>query len=233
MVIRIIFTCNTLIAVILSASSLLTAKPAMAVTASASENLERGLSYRQQERFPEAIAALEKSVALDPQNISSWVVLGWTHHLAGQENAAAEALRQAIYRDLSDVPAFNALGIVCLVSGNLSSAVTAHSWALILKPDNEIAYYNLSLAYHRLQKYDWAIATASQAAKLEPTNPHPLVALAIAHQGKDERPLAQQAYRRALNLDPRYGDRAFLAHLKEAGFSPDQIQATDQVLAAQ
>lgn len=227
-----VFPCNILIAVILSASSLFATKPALAATASASEYLERGLSYRQQERFPEAIAALEKSVELDPKSISSWVVLGWTHHLAGQENAASEALRQAIYRDMSDVPAFNALGIVCLVSGELSSAVTAHSWALILKPDNEIAYYNLSLAYHRLQKYDWAIATANQAARLEPTNPHPSVALAIAHWSKDERALAQQAYRQALKLDPRYGDRAFLTHLKEAGFSPDQIQATEQILVA-
>lgn len=230
--ISIIFTCNTLIAVILSANNLLTAKPALTATASANEYLQQGLSYRQQERYPEAIAALEKSIDLDPQNISSRVVLGWTFHLAGQEDAASEALRQAIYRDLSDVPAFNALGIVFLVSGNLNDAVAAHSWALILKPDNEIAYYNLSLAYHRLQKYDWAIATATQAANLEPTNPHPLVALAIAHWGKDERELAQKAYRRALDLDPRYGDRTFLAHLEEAGFSPDQIQATEQVLAA-
>lgn len=226
---HIAFTRNTFIAVIL-ASSLLSAKPAL--TASASEYLAQGLSYRQQERFPEAIAALEQSVELNPQSISGWVILGWTHHLAGQEDAAAEALRQAVYRDLSDVPAFNALGIVCLVSGNLSSAVTAHSWALILKPDNEIAYYNLSLAYDQLQKYDWAIATASQAAKLEPTNPHPLVALAIAHWGKAERPQAQQAYRQALNLDPRYRDRGFLAHLQQAGFSPGQIQAAEQVLVA-
>lgn len=222
--------CKILIAVILPASSLFAVKPAL--TASASEYLEQGLRYRQQERYPEAIAALEKSVDLNPQNVPSRVALGWTQHLAGQEAAATEALRQAIYRDLFNVPAFNAMGIICLVTGDLSDAVTAHSWALILKPDNEIAYYNLSLAYHRLQKYDWAIATATQAAKLEPTNPHPLVALAIAHWSKDERLLAQQAYRQALSLDLRYGDRTFLAHLEEAGFSADQIQATEQVLVA-
>lgn len=222
---------NTLIAV-LSISGLLTVKPVHTAMLSASEYRELGLRYRQQERYPAAIAALEKSVELDPQTISSRVVLGWTLHLARQEEAASEALRQAIYRDPGDVPALNAMGIVCLVTGNLDDAVAVHSWALMLKPDNEIAYYNLSLAYHGLQKYDWAIATASQAATLEPTNPHPLVAQAIAQWDNGEQSVAQQVYRQAINLDPRYRDRPFLAHLREAGFSPGQIQTTEQVLTA-
>lgn len=227
---RTILLCNTLVAAIFSVGSLLNTKPALAATSSASQYLDQGLRYRQQERYPEAITALQKSVDLNPQSTSSRVVLGWTHYLAGQEDSAADVLRQAIYRDFFNVPAFNAIGIVCLVSGDLSDAVVAHSWALMLKPDNEIAYYNLSLTYHRLQKYDWAIATATQAAKLEPTNPHPLVALAIAHWDSHKPALAQQAYRQALNLDPRYSDRTFLAHLQEAGFSLAQIQTTERVL---
>jgi len=220
------------LALLLSLSSLLLAKPTFTATTSASEYRELGLRYRQQERFPEAIAALEKSVELYPQNTSSWVVLGWTLHLAGQEPAAAAALRQAIYQDWGNVPALNAMGIVCLVSGNLNEAVAVHSWALMLQPDNEVAYYNLSLAYHRLQKHDWAIATARQAAVLEPNNPHPLVAQAIAQWDNGQQPQAQQVYRQAIRLDPRYRDRTFLAELQEAGFSSAQIQAAEKVRAA-
>jgi Flp pilus assembly protein TadD len=83
-----------------------------------------------------------------------------------------------------------------------------------------------------LQQYDLAIATAQRAAELEPTNPHPLVALAIAHWGKGDRSAAQQAYRQAIDLDPRYREPAFLTNLQEAGFSPDQIQTAGQVLSA-
>lgn len=226
----IIHLCNVL--AILLFGSLFLAKPTFTATTSASEYRELGLRYRQQERFPEAIAALEKSVELDPESTSSRVVLGWTQHLAGQESAAAESLRQAIYQDWLHVPALNAMGIVCLVSGNLDDAVAVHSWALMLQPDNEVAYYNLSLAYHRLQKYDWAIATARQAAVLEPNNPHPLVAQAIAQWDNGQQPQAQQVYRQAINLDPRYRDRGFLAELQEAGFSPEQIQITEKVLTA-
>jgi len=82
-----------------------------------------------------------------------------TQHLAGQEDAAVSSLPQALYQDPVSVPAPNALGIVCLVSGELRGAVVVHTWAAILEPENEIAYYNLSLAFHRLQLYGLAIAT--------------------------------------------------------------------------
>lgn len=229
---RIVIFRNILITVLFSISSLLGTKVAFADTANASKYRELGLLYRQQERYLEAIAALKKSVELDPQNISSRVILGWTLHLARKEDAAAETLLQAIYQNPFDVPALNALGIVYLVKGDLTNAVVVHSWAVILKPDNEIAYYNISLASHRLQKFAMAIATASRATALEPTNPHPLVAVAIAYWDSGERLLAQKAYRQALNLDPRYSDRTFLAHLKEAGYSPAQIQAAQEVLLA-
>ncbi len=197
----------------------------------ASKYRELGLLYQQQQRYSEAIATMKKSVALAPQNIIGRVNLGWTQHLAGQESAAAESLLQAAYRDPYSVPTFNALGIVYLVGGDLTSAVTVHTWAAMLKADNEIAYYNLSLSYHRLRQYAFAAITANIAAQLEPTNPHPFVALAIAHWDGGERNRSMKAYRLAFNLDSRYSDRAFLGHLKKAGFSREQIQTAEQVLS--
>jgi tetratricopeptide (TPR) repeat protein len=190
-----------------------------------------GLSLRAQERYPEAIAAFQKANQLDPSNLNNGVLLGWTQHLAGQEEEATQTLVSTAYQDFSNVQTFNALGIVLLTRGILDDAVWVHSWALGLKPDNEIAYYNLSLAYQRLGQYDWAIATAQKAAELEPSNPHPLVALAIAYWGKGDRSSAVQAYRQAIGVDGRYRDRAFLAYLKEAGFHIDQIKMSEQVLA--
>jgi len=200
---------------------------------SAGEYRQQGLAYRQQEQFPEAIAALEKAVELEPQNVSGRVLLGWTLHLAGQETEAAKALLMAFYLNPQDVPTLNALGIVYLVSGDLTAAAITHAWAAALKPDNEIAYYNLSLTYQRMQQHDWAIATATRAAELEPTNPHPLVALAIAHWSKGEQPEAKQTYQQVLSLDGRFGDRPFLdMDLERAAFSPEQIRLAKQVLSA-
>lgn len=219
------------VTVMVSTSCVLGFQPGLAAT-SASEYRALGLSYRAAERYSEAIAALKKSVELDPQNLSGRVMLGWTQHLSGQEDAAAASLLEVLYQAPDSVPALNALGIVYLVSGELTAAVVVHTWAAILEPENEVAYYNMSLAFHRLQLYGLAIANANKATTLEPANPHPLVALAIAHWDMRDHPSAQQAYRQALRLDSRYRDRTFLVHLRKAGFSSDQIWTTERILSA-
>lgn len=205
--------------------------PKMGWAVTAEEYRIRGLAYRQQEKYPEAIAALQKAVDLEPQNISGQVILGWTQHRAGQEAAATKTLTENFYRQPFDVPNLNALGIVHLVRGRLSEAVATHSWAIALKPSNEIAYYNLSLAMERLGQDAWAVSNAIEASKLEPTNPHPLIALAIAHW-PENRSQAIEAFQRAIGLDSRYRDSEFLNYLPEAGFSPEQTQTSKQILQA-
>ncbi len=212
-------------------AALLAFKPAVAAT-SASEYRSIGLSYRANERYDEAIASFKKSVELEPQNAAGRVLLGWTQHLARQEKAATESLLPVIYSDPQYVPALNALGIVYLVDGYLTAAVATHAWAVMVEPNNEIAYYNLSLSLHQLQLYSLAVSAATKAAKLEPNNPHPLVAKAIAYWNLGDRPSAKLTYRQALNLDPRYSDSFFLEHLQKAAFSRQQIKLAKLVLLA-
>ncbi len=206
-------------------------KPAFAAT-SASEYRSMGLAYRAGDRYNEAIAAFKKAVELEPQNASGRVLLGWTQHLAGHQKAAAESLLPVVYNDPQYVPAFNALGIVYLVNGDVTAAVVTHSWAAMVKPNNEIAYYNLSLSLHQLKLYSLAVSTATKAAQLEPHNPHPLVAKAIAYWNLGDFTAAKLAYRQALNLDPRYNNVFFLEHLQKAAFSQSQIAIAKQVLLA-
>jgi len=198
----------------------------------ADEYRQTGLAYRQQERFDEAIAALQKSVALDPKNLDGRIILGWTQHLAKKDDEAATSLWEAIYLSPTSLQAFNAIGIVYLVRGDLPQSVVLHSWAAILKTDNEIAHYNLSLAYQRLKQYDLAIAYAQKAIELEPNNPHPFVASAIAQWTSGDQTRAKRTFREAIGVDARYRNAEFLNFLNEAGFNSDQIQTAKQVLAS-
>jgi tetratricopeptide (TPR) repeat protein len=79
-----------LVTVIVSTSSLLASKSAFAAPSNnqyqASKYRELGLSYQRQKRYPEAIASMKKSVELEPNNFNGRVNLGWTQHLAGQED---------------------------------------------------------------------------------------------------------------------------------------------------
>ena len=198
----------------------------------ADEYRQMGLAYRRQERFDEAITALQKSVTLDPQNLDGRIILGWTQHLSKKHDEAAQSLWSAIYLSPTSLQAFNAIGIVYLVRGDLSQSVLLHSWAAMLKSDNEIAHYNLSLAYQRLQQYDLAIAYAQKAIELEPNNPHPFVASAIAQWTAGDRTGAKKIFREAIGVDGRYRSPEFLNFLNEAGFSSDQVQTAKQVLAS-
>jgi len=74
-----------------------------------------------------------------------------------------------------------------------------------LEPGMKYLLHNLSLAFHRLQVVA-AIATAKKAAALD-NNPHPMVALAIAHWDMRSR-TATTCLSSGANLDSRYRDRA-------------------------
>ncbi|MGA1410203.1 MAG: tetratricopeptide repeat protein [Prochlorotrichaceae cyanobacterium] len=199
---------------------------------SAADYRQQGLAYRSQGQWEEAIEVLETAVELDPENLSGRVLLGWTAHRAGQDDRAASVLQGTLEQDPFHLEALNALGIVYLVQGKVWPAIATHGWAALLKPDNEIAFYNLSLGLQRLDLWDWAIATAEYASVLEPHNPHPLVALALAHGSKlsDTDALGESALSAVVaatrQLDDRYYDLNFLEHLEDAGFSPEQIAQT-------
>lgn len=199
--------------------------------AAAAQKRLQGLEARGRGDRTGAIAAFEAAVNLDPTNLNGLVLLGWTLHLDGRGDRAIAVLKEALTLDADHIPALNALGIAYLVTGNLDAAVAAHTRAADLDSQNEIAFYNLSLAYERLQQFDRAIAMATRATELEPGNPHPWVALALAHWSAGDIPQAQQQYRQAIALDGRYRTPAYLNHLAEAGFAPDQIDRTRSLLA--
>lgn len=209
------------------------AYPAFLIDAQTAERYrQEGLRYRQEGRLDVAIAALKIAAALDPLNPNSHVILGWTQHLAGDQPVAAQTLQRALQQEPDYVPALNALGIVQLVAGNLETAVSTHSRAAQLQPNNEIAHYNLSLAYERLGQFEEAITNAEIATQLEPQNPHPWVALALAHWSKGNQQQAQSLYQQVVKIDSRYRSSSQLPRLEQAGFSLEQIQATETLRQA-
>lgn len=190
-----------------------------------------GLARRQQGDLAGAIAAFQSAVRQDPQNLDGQVLLGWTLHLAGEGEEAAQVLEQSLRQDPVHVPSLNALGIVYLVRGHLWRSVLTHGQGVVLDPGNEVAFYNLSLAFERLGLGDWSVGAAEAACDREPYNPHAFVALALGQWSRGDRSAAFRAYAQALALDSRYGDRDFLEYLPEAGFSPEQVTTTQQILA--
>lgn len=190
---------------------------------------QRGLDYRDQGEFEDAIATLKQAVAIDPFNSYGYVLLGWTQHLADQGDQAIDTLKTALQYNETNIEAMNALGIAYLVQGQLEDAVATHTQAVELDEYNEIAHYNLSLAYQRLKNYDSAIQHAKRATELEAYNPHTWVALSLAQASSGDQAAAQAAYNRAVFRDSRYRDRSHLSHLIRAGLSKPQVKQVDQI----
>lgn len=193
---------------------------------------ERGIAARDRGDLTESIAQFRQAVKLEPRNLTGLVNLGWTLHLAKQDEEAAAVLERTIWVDPYHAPTFNALGIIYLKNNDLLRAVLTHRWAVAIQPNNEIAHYNLSLAYQQMKQYDQAIAEAKIAIRLEPNNPHPLLALAIAYRSKGDRAEASEAFQQAIALNPLYTSRDGLNYLADAGFSAGQIGQTGLLLEA-
>lgn len=166
----------------------------------------------------------------NPKRLTACVNLGWYLHLQGQNQRAIDLLTQVTQLAPMDEKAFNALGVIYLFTADYPKAVAINRTALQIQPNNEIAHYNLSLALWELGQFAEARVHAQDAARLEPTNPHPWLALAIAEFRLGHQPATRKAYRQALKLNYRYRKSAYLEKLGSADFSPRQIAVAQTIL---
>ncbi|AGY58463.1 tetratricopeptide repeat protein [Gloeobacter kilaueensis] len=164
------------------------------------------------------------------RHLNACVNYGWQLHLQGRNRDAIGILTETASLVPDDEKPLNALGVIYLFTGNYSRAVEANRRALQRQPNNEVAFYNLSLGLWELGRFEEAARAAREATRLDSTNPHPWVALAIAEAKAGRPDLAQSAYAQAIRLDRRYRQSPYLARLKRSDFSDRQIAAARALL---
>ena len=149
-----------------------------------------GKVYARQERWDEAITAVEKAIEIQIDNTEAHYQLAQIYIKRGEKQKAASAmaffkvLRQTdpllkeaeawVKRNPDDARGYNNLGIVYLARHRPEDAIANYQHAISLAPDLATAHYNLGHAYHKQGKMDLAIAAYKQALTIDPT-------LAIAH----------------------------------------------------
>jgi tetratricopeptide (TPR) repeat protein len=65
-------------------------------TASPQIQLIKGQALRTMERFKEALEPLSEAAQADPQNVDTWLALGWCHKRTGRIDLAIESLEEAL-----------------------------------------------------------------------------------------------------------------------------------------
>ena len=149
-----------------------------------------GKVYARQERWDDAITAVEKAIEIQVDNTEAHYQLAQIYIKRGEKKKAASAmaffkvLRQTdpllqeaeiwVKRYPDDARGYNNLGIVYLARRRSEDAIVSYKRAISLAPNLATAHYNLGHAYHKQGKMNLAIAAYQQALTIDTT-------LAIAH----------------------------------------------------
>jgi len=155
-----------------------------------SATLGLGKVYARQERWDDAITAVEKAIDIQVDNTEAHYQLAQIYIKRGEKKKAASAmaffkvLRQTdpllqeaeiwVKRHPNDARGYNNLGIVYLARRRSEDAIASYQRAISLAPNLATVHYNLGHAYHKQRKLNPAIAAYQQALTIDTT-------LAIAH----------------------------------------------------
>jgi predicted O-linked N-acetylglucosamine transferase (SPINDLY family) len=113
-----------------------------------------GLALRQAGQSDEAIAALERAVALDPGLVQAHSNLGEALRDSGRLDEAGAVLERAIALGAEDAATDNNLGNVLKDQGNIDGALNRFRKAVALKPGFASAASNLLFTLHSHPEHD-------------------------------------------------------------------------------
>jgi len=120
---------------------------------------------------------------------------------------AAEAkYNEVLSQDENNVYVLTYLANAQFAAGNLDDCEKTVERAMALDPDDPPTLYMLGVLRYRQEKLDAALDALSRSAKFNPTNSGTENYLGCVLADKGQRTAAETAFRKALQLDPGYGD---------------------------
>jgi len=161
-----------------------------------------GVLAHQQGRTDEAIALLEKSLALAPEQADGYSNLGIVLQAAGRLELAVAAYQRAIAIDPGHANAYSNLGVVLRATGRLSESEAAYREAIRLNPRHVDAYTNLGILLNALNRTEEAARCFSTVITLGPRHREARKLLALAHCTLGETGEAIKLYEEWLEEEP-------------------------------
>ena len=162
----------------------------------AEKYLALSLDYYQEGKYDQSIAAAQEAIKIKSDYVDAYNNIGCAYNAMGQYDKAAEALNKALTLRPGYQLAKNNLAMakdhripVQTINGKPQSAedylsqsldyynrrqyelcIAACESALVIKPDYDLAYNNLCIAYTRLGLWDSAIEMGMKGRKINPNN---------------------------------------------------------------
>ena len=174
------------------------------------------LSRSEQRKGPEALAAAETAIGLQPDNPYLHYVRALALHRLDRDDDARAAIGEALRLNAEDEDYFSLLSSIELARRNWPGALAAAEQALALNPEHVNAANLRAMALVRLGRKEEAAATVEFALHRAPEN-----AFSHANQGwnclhRNDPKKAQEHFREALRLEPdlEYARQGMLEALK-------------------
>jgi serine/threonine protein kinase/Flp pilus assembly protein TadD len=168
----------------------------------AAAHLVLGRLYRATGRSAQAITEIQRAMALDPMNVAAYTNLALAYGEAGRPADAERTYLEAMRIRPSYWPAYTNLGIFYEQRGEYAKAVEPFSLVVKLVPDFAEAHNNLGTLFYFLDRFDDALVEFDRALALHPT-PLFYSNRAMIYFQRADYPAARDAYRKAVDLDPR------------------------------
>ena len=163
-----------------------------------------GSFYEALERYPDAVAALEKGAALDVKNTRIQFRLGVIYDKIGQRDKGIDAMKQVIQLQPEDAEALNYLGYTYADLGiNLNEAEALVQSALKIKPEDGYIRDSMAWVYYKQGRYEDALVWLKKAIDIVPQDPTILEHLGDVYLKLNSKDKALESYRRSLELQTK------------------------------
>ncbi len=169
----------------------------------ADEHFRKGLEHNRQKNYLDAVEALKRDVALNPDNFNGWLALGNAYGGLNRVEDAISAYKEATKVNPANPKPYNNLAIFFTQQNRLDEATNMFRIALSYNANDDLVLTNLAAILVRQEKeLNEAQALMEQALNLKPRKAayHGLFAAIQEKQGKRE--LTRNSLRRAVELDP-------------------------------
>jgi predicted TPR repeat methyltransferase len=172
-----------------------------------------GVLAHQQARIEEAVALIERSLALEPERADWYSNLGIVLQDRLELDEAIVAFQRAIALDPSHANAHSNLGVVLRANGKVDEAEAAYRVAIRIDPEHSDAYHNLGVLLNGQKRSHEAAVCFSKVITLRPRDPEARRLLALAHCTLGDLDKAVEIFEEWLEEEP---DDAIARHMLAA-----------------
>jgi tetratricopeptide (TPR) repeat protein len=165
------------------------------------QEIDQALQHHRAGRLAEAEAIYRQILQVNPNHVDALHLLGVLAHQAGHHDVASQLISQAIQRG-AGAEAYNNLGNVLKLQGNIANAAAAFGQAIKLSPNYAEPYTNLGLLLDQSGRFEDALKHHRKALEINPNlaDARHNLAMTLDHLGRYDQAIAE--WERALDLQP-------------------------------